>query len=196
VVALGVHGVGRDDRTGKVQADQQRLELRDLVGRGVDLALGEHRPPSRWSSAASKCTWWPSRAEPRNLLPSTAIMRRWPGGCSRSASHAPMVASTASPSTRASTRRMVASPGTRQRRVSGSRRNPSAARTGQGASAAHSAIAVTLRAPASTAAALMASTLARGAAVPAGHAGRGSSPAVPAGQGSRPERAGGHGQSR
>jgi hypothetical protein len=41
---------------------------------------------------------------------------------------------------------MVASPGTWQRRVSGSRRNPSAARTGQGASAAHSAIAVTLRA--------------------------------------------------
>lgn len=51
--------------------------------------------------------------------------------------------------------------------------------------------AATLRAPASTAAALTASTLARCAAVPAGHAGRGSSPAVPAGQGIRPERAGG-----
>jgi hypothetical protein len=99
--------------------------------------------------------------EPRNLLPSTASTRRWPGRCSRSASHAPTVASTASPSTPASTRRMVASPGTWQRRVSGSRRTPSAARTGQGASAAHSAIAVTLRAPAGTAAALTASTLAR-----------------------------------
>jgi hypothetical protein len=74
----------------------------------------------------------------------------------------PMVASTVSPSTRANTRRMVASPGTWHRRVSGSQRTPSAARIGQGASVAHSAIAVTLRAPAATAAALTASTLARG----------------------------------
>jgi hypothetical protein len=42
VVALGVHGVGGDDRTGKVQAGQQRLERGDLVGGGGHLALGEH----------------------------------------------------------------------------------------------------------------------------------------------------------
>jgi hypothetical protein len=89
------------------------------------------------------------------------MTRRWPGGRSRSASHAPIARSNRSPSTRASTRRMVASPGTWQRWMSGSRRTPSAARIGPGASAAHSAIAVTDRAPASTAAALTASTLAR-----------------------------------
>jgi hypothetical protein len=43
VVALGVHGVGGDHHPGEVQAGQQRLELRDLVAAGVDLALGQHR---------------------------------------------------------------------------------------------------------------------------------------------------------
>jgi hypothetical protein len=42
VVALGVQRVGGDDRTGKVQAVKQRLELGDLVGGGGHLALGEH----------------------------------------------------------------------------------------------------------------------------------------------------------
>jgi hypothetical protein len=50
-------------------------------------------------------------------------------------------------------RRMVVSVGTAQWPLSGSRRAPSAARTGWGASAAHSAIAVIDRAPAKTAAA-------------------------------------------
>ncbi len=119
--------------------------------------------PSWWSRAASRRTWWPSRVELRSVLPSTATTRRRrrPGGRSRSASHAPTARSNRSPSTRASTRRMVASPGTWQWRVSGSRRTPSAARTGPGASVAHSAIAVTDRAPAATAAALTASTRAR-----------------------------------
>jgi hypothetical protein len=38
-----VHGVGRDYHPGKVQAVKQRLELRELVAGGVDLALGQHR---------------------------------------------------------------------------------------------------------------------------------------------------------
>jgi hypothetical protein len=44
VVALGVHGVGGDDHTGKVQAGKQRLELGDLIGCRAHLALGEHGP--------------------------------------------------------------------------------------------------------------------------------------------------------
>jgi hypothetical protein len=53
----------------------------------------------------------------------------------------------ASASSHASVRRIVASAGTTHRPVSGSRRVPSAAQTGWGASAAHSAIAVSDRAP-------------------------------------------------
>jgi hypothetical protein len=68
---------------------------------------------------------------------------------------APIAAARASGSTRASVRRIVVSVGTAhtQRPVRGSRRVPSAARTGWGASAAHSAIAAIDRAPAKTAAA-------------------------------------------
>jgi hypothetical protein len=197
VVALGVQRVGGDHDANEVQAVKQRLDSAiSLVAAGT--SRWASTAPSWWSSAAGRCTWWPSRVEPRNVLPSTATAgrRRGPGGRSRSASHAPIARSNRSPSTRASTRRMVASPGAWQRRVSGSRRTPSAARTGPGASVAHSAIAATLRAPASTAAALTPSTLARVCAVPAGHAGQGSAPAVPAGQAIRPERADGHGQSR
>jgi hypothetical protein len=42
VVALGVHGVGRDDHLGEVHTGKQRLEGGDLVGRRAHLALGEH----------------------------------------------------------------------------------------------------------------------------------------------------------
>ena len=63
-----------------------------------------------------------------------------------------MTRSSASESTRASTRRTVASAGGRHAPVSGSRRTPSTARTGPGASAAHSPIAARDLAPASTAA--------------------------------------------
>jgi len=66
---------------------------------------------------------------------------------------APITAARAWASSRPSVRRIVVSVGTAQRPVRGSRRAPSAARTGWGASAAHSAIAVSDRAPASTAAA-------------------------------------------
>ena len=64
----------------------------------------------------------------------------------------PMTWSSASGSMRARTRRTVASAGGRHAPVSGSRRTPSAARTGAGVSWAHSPIAARDLAPASTAA--------------------------------------------
>jgi hypothetical protein len=70
--------------------------------------------PWVWSNAASSRTVAPSSpVAPRSVLPSTAIARRHRrvGGRSRSASHAPTARSSASASIRASTRRMVASPG-------------------------------------------------------------------------------------
>ena len=118
--------------------------------------------PLVWSIAASRCTgrpWGPIAQ--RRLLPSTATARQrhGPGGRRRSASHAPTAATSASPPTRARVRRSVASPGGCRVPVSGSRRAPSATKTGWGASAAHSLIAVRDRAPASTAAAATASML-------------------------------------
>ena len=82
--------------------------------------------------------------------------RPWPWvGGSRSASQAPIAAARASASSRVRVRRIAVSLGTvhTQWPVTGSRRAPSAARTGWGASAAHSAIAAIARAPAKTAAA-------------------------------------------
>jgi hypothetical protein len=93
-----------------------------------------------WSIAASKWTCRPSRRAPRSVLPSTATARRryWPGR-SRSSSHAPITAASAVGSTRARLRRIAASAGTTHR-SGASRQAPSAARTGCGVSAAHSAI--------------------------------------------------------
>jgi hypothetical protein len=93
-------------------------------------------------------------------LPSTATARRrrrpcpaaWPAACSRAPSQDPTAASSRSASTASSTRRMVASSGGTNRRASGSRRTPRAARTCGGASATHSPTAVNDVAPASTAA--------------------------------------------
>jgi Transposase DDE domain group 1 len=97
----------------------------------------------------------------RRVLPSTATARHhagWGGDGCWSASHRPITRSSASGSTRARTRRTVASPGGRQTRRSASRRTPSAAKTGPGASPAHSPIATRDLAPASTAATATAST--------------------------------------
>jgi hypothetical protein len=58
VVASGVHSVGGNNRTGKIQVGQQRLELGDLAAGGGHLALAS-TAPSWWSSAASRYTWWP-----------------------------------------------------------------------------------------------------------------------------------------
>jgi hypothetical protein len=91
--------------------------------------------------------------------------RRW-AGWSWSESHAPITAASAVGSTRPRVRRMVASAGTTHR-SGASRRAPSAARTGWGASAAHSAIAATDRAPARTAAAARAQSKDRDQRMPA-----------------------------
>jgi hypothetical protein len=146
---VGVQHVGGDHGADQLQSGQQRLEGGDLARGAVDPALGEddaggvvHRgqqvglPPSA------------ARRAPRRVLPSTATARRRWSGWSRSASHAPIAAASASGSTRARVRRIVVSVGTArtQRPVRGSRRVPSAARTGWGASAAHSAIAAIDRA--------------------------------------------------
>jgi len=169
VLTLGVEGVGGDDSPGQVQRLQQRLEAGDLVG-VWSTSVWPRIPPVAWSIAASRWTCglgWPL---PRRVLPSTATACRHAtrvggggrvvgeGGCC-SVSHRPMTWSSASGSTRASTRRTVASPGGRQTRRSGSRRAPSAASTDPGASAAHSPIAARDLAPASTAATATASTV-------------------------------------
>ena len=163
MLTLGVHRIRGDDRAGEVQPLQQRLEPGDLVGGVVDVGWARTARVG-WSIAASRCTcdlpWWPL---PRRVLPSTATACRHAarfggggrvvggGGC-WPASQAPMARSSASGSMRASTRRTVASPGGCQAPVHGSRRVPSAARTGPGASLAHSPIAARDLAPASTAA--------------------------------------------
>ncbi len=128
VLALGVQRVGGDHGVGQVQTVQQRPEPGDLVGLGVHLGLGQdraagvvhrgeqvHRQPGVMAAAAQ-------------VLPSTATARCGrrgagggrvvgTGGCWR-ASHAPTTWSRASGSTRASTRRRVASAGGRQAPVS------------------------------------------------------------------------------
>ena len=141
-----------------------------------------------WSRAASRWIFRPfARAAPRRLLPSTATARSPLAGRScgrRSASHRPTARSSASPSIRARTRRMVASPGAGWRPVSGSRRAPSAPRTSGGASATHSLIASSEVAPADTAVAASASTYAKAWRTPRGSRGSGTS----ASRSSRPGR--------
>lgn len=151
------------------RAVQQRPELGDLVAGGVHVGLAQDRAGRVVHDRQQMHGAAPRRPLPRGVLPSTAIARRHArvggGGCVAgwsgcwSASHRPITRSNASGSTRASTRRTVASAGGRQIRRSGSRRLPSAASTGPGASAAHSPIAVRDLAPASTAATATASTV-------------------------------------
>jgi len=116
-------------------------------------------------------------ASPRQVLKSC-----WPPD------HLPLAARAASSrpaSTDSRTRRIVASPGGRNRRASGSNRTPSSARTPGGASAAHSAIAVNDRAPDSTAATDVSRTGASEWRTPAGDADQARPPGIPAGQRTR-----------
>ncbi len=88
---------------------------------------------------------WPPCPEPRKVLPSTAITRRSPGvGAVRSCAHSQARSSNAAASSRCKVRRNVDSDGATPF-------TPSLARVCASASAAHSAIAVNDRAPASTA---------------------------------------------
>ena len=197
VVALGVQRVGGDQRTGKVQAGQQRLELGDLVGRRGHLALGEHGAVMVVQRCQQVHLVAVAGRAPQRLAvhrDATAVTQRVePVGQPRADGGI-----TASPSTCASTRRMVASPGTWQRRVSGSRRTPSgparqdrpgrirgplgdrghaagAGRYRRGADGQHAGQGMSSSPPVT---------------------GSGSSPAAPAGQGTRPRQAGAHGWGR
>jgi hypothetical protein len=73
MLTLGVQRIGSDHGVGEVQLLQQRPEPGDLVGRAVDVGLGQD-PGVVWSIAASRCTctapWWPL---PRRVLLSTSI---------------------------------------------------------------------------------------------------------------------------
>jgi hypothetical protein len=158
--------VGGDHHPGKVQAVKQRLELRALVAGGVDLALGQHRGVGVVHDGQQL-------HRPGMAAADRAAQRLAVNGERPSAPRARR----AQPRSQPRAERPVDEPvgvharkdpadgglaGTCQRRVRGSRRTPSAARTGPGASAAPRRSRATLRAPASTAAALRASTLARG----------------------------------
>jgi hypothetical protein len=163
---VGLERVGGDDHAGEVEIGQQRPNAGDLLRGAADLVLGQHhaagvvhrrqqvhRAATAGGGAGAtqglavdrhRALPWP----PRWAWP-TLWLRSWRW---RSASQAPTAAARALASSRPSVRRMVASAGTAQ--WSGaSRQAPSAARTGWGASVAHSAMAANERAPASTAAA-------------------------------------------
>ena len=162
-LGVGVEGVGGHDhagQVGQVERVQQPGEPRDPPG-----APSTARPASTvrvvWSTAASRWSWRPSGGwlAPRRVLPSTATARR-PGG---DAGHG----RTASTDRRGQRLVVEAAQGAADGGL-GSRRAPSAERTGWGASAAHPAIAAIQRAPASTAAAASPRTQASGWRQPAG----------------------------
>jgi hypothetical protein len=144
---VGLQRVGGDHRPGQVEWGQQWLEGGDVLGRAADLALGQHRA----AGVVHRRQQVHRAAVAARRLGAGATQglavdgdRPPAAGCglgrSRSASQAPMAPASASASRRARGRRMVASAGT-AKWSGASRRAPSAARTGWGASAAQSAIA-------------------------------------------------------
>jgi hypothetical protein len=152
-----VQRIGGDHRAGQVQVGQQRLEGGDLARGAVDLALGEddaggvvHRGqqvglPAVCCAAGAAQGLAVDRDRPRPLLGLVAVCKpRADRGGQRLRVHAAQ-----GPADRG----LGGDRPHPQRPVRGSQRVPSAARTGWGASAAHSAIAVIDRAPAKTAAA-------------------------------------------
>ena len=152
---MGLQRVSGDHHTGQVQVGPQWPEPGNLARRAVDLSLGKdgaggvvHRgeqvdlPALGVAGAAQRLAV--DRDRP---WPSVGTVAVGQPGADRGAR--------ASASSRARLRRIVVSLGTAHTQwpVRGSRRVPSAARTGWGASAAHSAMAAIDRAPAKTAAA-------------------------------------------
>jgi hypothetical protein len=159
-VGVGLQRVGGDHHAGQVQGSQQRLERGHLLGRAAELALGQHRAAGvvHRRQQVHRATVAACRMAPRRVLPSTAMARRrLTAGPrrSRSASQVPMAPGQRVWVQAGQVRRMVASAGT-AKQPGAWWRAPSPARTGWGASAAHSAIAAIDRAPASTAAAAVA----------------------------------------
>ena len=165
-VGVGVQRIGGDHGASQVQVAQQRDQARDFTRGAVDVALGEHDTGDmvhrceQVDLPAVVAFGAPQRLAVDRDRPPSMLLAGSPGR-SRSASHAPITAASAVGSTRARVRRMVVSVGTAQ--WSGaSRRAPNAARTGWGASEAHSAIAAIDRAPVKTAAAAMARIVTKG----------------------------------
>lgn len=118
------------------------------------------RPGHRQAARAPPCP------EPRTVLPSTAITRCRPGpGAVRLAADWPARSSNTSASSRCKVRRKVDSEGTAPA-------TPSPRKVSWSASAAHSAIAVNDRAPASTAQTASPKITAAGSARPGGAAGQ------------------------
>ena len=165
-VGVGVQRVGGDHGAGQVQVGQQRLESGHLAWRAVDLALGQHRTGGvvhrgqQVDLPAVAAFGAPQRLAVDRDRPPPLLLAGSPGAVTVGQPRAQHRRQRRWV-TRARVRRMVASAGTTQR-SGASRRAPSAARTGWGASAAHSAIAAIDRAPVKTAAAAMARIATRG----------------------------------
>ncbi len=130
------------------------------------------RTPAR---AASRCTWLPSAfLAPRTVLPSTRtgiraasppprpLLARSPAALTRSISQVPVAASKAAASAPVTTRQIVAFDGGPAPGRTAPHRRYKSSITSAGTSAAHPAIAVNDRDPATTAAAASASTAATG----------------------------------
>jgi hypothetical protein len=130
---VGLQGVGGDHHTGQVQAGQQRLEPGNLARRAVDLPLGKDgaggvvHTGQQVDPAALGATGTAQRLTVDRDRPSPSV-----GTVAVGQPQAPIAAARASASSRARVRRIVVSLGTAHRQwpVRGSRRAPSAARTG------------------------------------------------------------------
>ena len=144
VGSLGVQGVSGDHRPGQVNTVQHGGEHRDLVGLGLNADLAQDHAMS--VIKRGRCRPGSSAVpDPRSVLPSTAIIRLPPAaGAVRCWAQLPAASSRASASRCCKVRRNVDSQGTAPV-------TPSASRVPWSVSAAHSAIAVNDRAPASTA---------------------------------------------
>jgi hypothetical protein len=148
-VAVGVQRIGRDHRAGQVEIGQQRGEPGDFARGAVDLALGEHGAGGVVHRGEQMNLPAVAGRAPQRL----AVDRDRPSTLARTVTVREPRAEHGGQQVRVhagEVRRIVASAGTTQR-SGASRRAPSAARTGCGASAAHSAIAVIDRAPVRTA---------------------------------------------
>jgi len=163
---VGVQRVGGDHGAGQVQVGQQRLEPGDLTGGAVDLALGQHgtggviHRGQQVDLPAVAAFGAPQRLAVDRDRPPPLLLAGSPGAVT-----------VAQPRALHRRQRRLGprgqesdgggSVGTTQR-SGASRRAPNAARTGWGASAAHSAIAAIDRAPVKTAAAAMARIATKG----------------------------------
>jgi hypothetical protein len=145
ITTLSMHRIGRDHRSGDVYAVQQEREHRDLVRPRADLHLAQDGTVNMIEGSQQVIAGFPPLAEPRKVLPSTAMTRRCPGpGRVACCAQAPARSSKVSASRRCRVRRNVDSEGTAPL-------TPSTWSVCPSASAAHPAMAVNDRAPATTA---------------------------------------------